>query len=67
MNLGFMFVELTYGIWSNSLGLISDACHMLFDCVALAIGLLASIIAKWEANQGFTYGYTRVQVIMIII
>ena len=63
LNLAFMFVEMAYGIWSNSLGLISDACHMLFDCVALAIGLFAAVIAKWEANQGFTFGYTRVQVL----
>ena len=31
INLGFMFVELLYGVWTNSLGLISDAFHMLFD------------------------------------
>ena len=27
----FTFVELTYGVWTNSLGLISDGFHMLFD------------------------------------
>ena len=27
----FMLVELLYGMWANSLGLISDAAHMLFD------------------------------------
>jgi hypothetical protein len=62
VNLLFMGVEMTYGIYSNSLGLISDAFHMLFDCVALGIGLVASVISKWEANQNFTYGYSRVQV-----
>ena len=62
VNLAFMGVELSYGIYSNSLGLISDAIHMLFDCVALAIGLVASVIGKWDANQNFTYGYSRVQV-----
>ena len=44
INFCFMFVELLYGYFSNSLGLISDAGHMLFDCfpagtlVALADG-----------------------------
>ncbi len=56
LNLTFMFVELTYGIWNNSLGLISDAFHMLFDCVALFIGLVALVIAEWSPNQTFTYG-----------
>jgi len=61
--LAFMFVEALYGVWTNSLGLISDACHMLFDCVALAIGLYASVIAKWEANALYSYGYGRVEVL----
>lgn len=55
-NLLFMFVELLYGWWTNSLGLISDAFHMLFDCMALAIGLYASVMKDWEANDVFTYG-----------
>jgi hypothetical protein len=57
INLAFMFVEFLYGIWSNSLGLISDAAHMLFDCLALAIGLCALVIAEWKPNQSFTFGY----------
>ena len=28
VNLCFMFVEMLYGVWTNSLGLISDACRM---------------------------------------
>eukprot|EP01097_Dermamoeba_algensis_P009563 TRINITY_DN676_c0_g1_i1.p1 TRINITY_DN676_c0_g1~~TRINITY_DN676_c0_g1_i1.p1 ORF type:complete len:449 (-),score=77.47 TRINITY_DN676_c0_g1_i1:111-1457(-) len=59
----FMFVELVYGLYSNSLGLISDAFHMLFDCTALAIGLWAAVIAKWEPNAIFSYGYGRVEVL----
>ena len=27
-----MLVEFTYGWWTNSLGLITDAFHMFFDC-----------------------------------
>eukprot|EP00013_Stygamoeba_regulata_P012997 CAMPEP_0177681774 /NCGR_PEP_ID=MMETSP0447-20121125/30903_1 /TAXON_ID=0 /ORGANISM="Stygamoeba regulata, Strain BSH-02190019" /LENGTH=685 /DNA_ID=CAMNT_0019191229 /DNA_START=78 /DNA_END=2136 /DNA_ORIENTATION=+ len=61
INLAFMFVEMIYGIWSNSLGLISDACHMLFDCTALAIGLYASVISRWSPTSRFSYGFARVQ------
>ena len=32
LNLTFAFVELFYGVWTNSLGLISDSFHMFFDC-----------------------------------
>ena len=58
-----MFVELFYGILSNSLGLISDSIHMLFDSGALAIGLYGSYMSKWKPNQSFTYGYGRYSVI----
>eukprot|EP01120_Amphizonella_sp_Union-15-10_P013379 TRINITY_DN6196_c0_g1_i2.p1 TRINITY_DN6196_c0_g1~~TRINITY_DN6196_c0_g1_i2.p1 ORF type:complete len:689 (-),score=110.12 TRINITY_DN6196_c0_g1_i2:52-2118(-) len=63
INLTFMFVELLYGFWTNSLGLISDAFHMLFDCTALAIGLYASVVSKLDPNRSFTYGYGRVEVL----
>ena len=62
-NLGFMFVELAVGFWANSLGLVSDAGHMLFDCAALAIGLFAAYASKWSANAEYTYGYSRVEVL----
>lgn len=63
VNFAFMFVEFIYGFWTNSLGLMTDAFHMLFDCTALAIGLFAEVISKWPANEIFTYGFGRVEVI----
>ena len=56
LNLSFAFVELFYGMWTNSLGLISDAFHMFFDCTALLAGLIAAIVARWQANERFSYG-----------
>ena len=53
----FTFVELAYGMWTNSLGLISDGFHMLFDCLALVMGLIAAIMARWKATRIFSYGY----------
>ena len=44
------------GYLTNSLGLISDAFHMLFDCTALGIGLYASLMKNWPPNKDFTYG-----------
>lgn len=63
LNLSFAFVELTYGVWSNSLGLISDSFHMFFDCTGLLAGLAASVITKWKANDKYSYGYVRAEVI----
>ncbi|NP_001279436.1 zinc transporter 7 [Callorhinchus milii] len=63
LNLSFAFVELLYGIWSNSLGLISDSFHMFFDCTALLAGLAASVISRWRSNGTFSYGYVRAEVL----
>lgn len=62
LNLSFAFVELAYGIWTNSLGLISDSFHMFFDCTALLAGLIASVISRWGKNERFSYGYGRAEV-----
>ena len=53
----FTFVELTYGVWTNSLGLISDGFHMLFDCSALVMGLYAAVMSRWKATRIFSYGF----------
>ncbi|XP_046997009.1 zinc transporter 7 [Schistocerca americana] len=63
LNLSFAFVELAYGIWTNSLGLISDSFHMFFDCTGLLAGLAASVITRWRANDKFSYGYVRAEVL----
>ncbi|XP_020598299.1 probable zinc transporter protein DDB_G0291141 isoform X3 [Phalaenopsis equestris] len=63
INTGYMVVEFVAGFVSNSLGLISDACHMLFDCAALAIGLYASYISGLPANNQFNYGRGRFEVL----
>lgn len=63
LNLSFAFVELLYGVWTNSLGLISDSFHMFFDCTGLLAGLAASVITKWKSNERYTYGYVRAEVL----
>ncbi|ELT96504.1 hypothetical protein CAPTEDRAFT_20619 [Capitella teleta] len=63
VNLGFTFVELTYGATTNSLGLISDGFHMLFDCSALVMGLYASVMSRWKATRIYSYGYDRVEIV----
>jgi len=63
INLMFAFVELLWGIWSNSLGLVSDSFHMLFDCMALVLGLIAAVISKWKSTRLFPYGFGRIEVL----
>lgn len=61
LNLGFMVVQLIWGVSTNSLGLISDAIHMFFDCLAIGMGLLASVMKNWKNDTIFTFGYSRIE------
>eukprot|EP00054_Salpingoeca_dolichothecata_P028206 m.212357 g.212357 ORF g.212357 m.212357 type:complete len:409 (-) comp26154_c0_seq20:168-1394(-) len=63
VNFAFAVVELLYGFWTNSLGLICDAFHMFFDCSALMIGLVASVVTRKPANERMSYGYGRAEVL----
>ena len=33
-----------------------EAIHMAFDCMAIGMGLFASVMATWDPNERFTYG-----------
>lgn len=63
LNLAFMFVEMGYGVYANSLGLISDAFHMLSDCFSIFVALVASYISSGPADRVYTFGYERVEVL----
>lgn len=63
LNLAFTFVELSYGVWTNSLGLISDGFHMLFDSAALVIGLYAAVASHWKPTRLFSYGFHSAEVL----
>ena len=36
---------------------------MFFDCTGLLAGLAASVITKWKANEKYSFGYVRAEVI----
>jgi len=59
----FTGVELLYGVMSNSLGLLTDGFHMLFDATAICIGLCASVMCRWQPSRTFPFGYGRLEVL----
>jgi cobalt-zinc-cadmium efflux system protein len=51
-----MLIEFGYGWANGSLGMLSDAAHMLLDNAAIAIGLAAAhIAAKQTSAEGRLY------------
>ena len=60
---GFFGVELTYGLLTQSLALLSDAGHMAADVVALGAALVATKVATRRDTTGRrTYGSYRAEV-----
>jgi len=58
-----MIAEVVGGLLSNSLGLISDAGHMLTDALALGLSLFAISLARRPATPTKTYGFHRAEII----
>lgn len=67
INFSFAFVELAYGIWSNSLSLQSDAWHMFNDSMATFYAIAAFVIKKWHKTTQYTFGFRRVEVLAAFI
>lgn len=67
LTLGFAFVEVVAGFWSNSLALISDAGHMMTDATALGLALLAQMIAKRPPSAKHSFGFGRAEALAAFV
>ncbi len=59
----FMAFEVTVGILSHSLALLSDAAHMLTDAGAIALSLLVIRLAARPAKGALTFGLKRTEIL----
>jgi len=60
-------VEITGGVFSNSLALISDAIHNLSDTLALILAWLANNFSNKKPNARRTFGYKRLEILSAFI
>lgn len=67
LTLGFSFLELLGGLWSNSLALIGDAGHMVTDSASLLFALLANLVARHGADDNHSFGHGRVEVLAAFV
>jgi cobalt-zinc-cadmium efflux system protein len=56
LNLGFVFIEVFYGVVSHSVSLLADAGHNFGDVLGLIGAWAAHTLAKRSATARFTYG-----------
>lgn len=59
LNLLFVGVEASVGLWQNSLSLLSDAGHNLSDVFSLALVVVGLHLVKVHSNKRYTYGYKK--------
>jgi cobalt-zinc-cadmium efflux system protein len=56
LNLGFVIVEVVYGIFAHSLALVADAGHNLGDVLGLLLAWGATFLARTAPTERHTYG-----------
>ena len=56
VNLAFVFVEVGFGWFADSLALMADAGHNFGDVIGLALAWGAAVLGRKRASQRFTYG-----------
>src|SRR4029077_15770744 len=59
LNLGFVIVEVIYGLLANSMALVADAGHNLGDVLGLVMAWIATLLAGRRPSQTYTYGLRR--------
>jgi len=56
-------IEIFYGSYSGSLGLLSAAFQALFHTTALSINLVSIILAKQKPTTKYSYGFDRFEIL----
>jgi len=59
LNIIFVLIEVTAGVWYHSLALLSDAGHNLSDVMALVVALGAIKLLSIEPTKNYTYGFRK--------
>lgn len=67
LNVGFVAVEVTIGLFTQSLALLADALHNLSDVLGLLLAWGASHLSKQPPSQRYTYGLRRTSILAALI
>lgn len=67
INVLLTVVEVAVGIYAGSTALIADALHNLNDAAALVIAWWARRMASRKADDRFTFGYRRAELVAAVV
>lgn len=63
LNVGFVAVELAYGLLSSSMALVADAAHNLGDVAGIGLAWAATVLARSRPTPRRTYGLRKATVL----
>lgn len=63
LNVAYSLTELTIGLLTGRVGLVSDAFHLTFGCGLLTFSLFAMATSHKKPDGVYTYGYKRLEVL----
>lgn len=66
-NIGFVLVEVFYGLKADSLALLADAGHNLSDVLGLVLAWAGMWMARLQPDERHTYGWQRASILAALI
>jgi cobalt-zinc-cadmium efflux system protein len=67
LNVGFIAIEVFYGVKSHSMALIADAVHNVSDVLGLFVAWFGYLLAHKTAPSKFTFGFKNATIIAAFI
>ena len=67
LNLGFVLIEVFYGLISHSVALVADAGHNFGDVLGLAMAWVAVVLARRRPSATHTYGLRRGTILAALV
>jgi cobalt-zinc-cadmium efflux system protein len=67
LNVAFVIIEVTFGLWSGSLSLLTDAGHNLGDVAGLVMVVIAARLALKKPTSIYTYGLGKTTILVALV
>lgn len=67
LNLFFSIFEIIGGLFTNSISILSDAVHDLFDSLSIGVSYILEKKSKKKSDEIYTYGYKRYSILGALI
>lgn len=67
LNLGFVVVEIVFGLAANSMALLADAAHNFGDVLGLLLGWGAAWLTRLPPTRRRTYGWGRSSILAVLL